>query len=619
VSSPILPERSSPALVLTIALLQGIFLCALSRSEAMGDWPYSSPATFYATHLCALLLPPVAYLLADWMSRRLTWVFLGSLGVVLLAIGAHHGLRVVGTAPRSEFGRNDGAFFLHVASIMLLVHVVPLLQARLSSGRWWPKYVDLFQYAWRDGIVVALTVAVSLVSWFLLWVWAQLFRMLGIRFFEIVFFRSPEVAWYLTAVIAGVAFLLVCGTEKLHATVRTLALTLLKWLAVLAAFVLVIFAIGLLFRAQPLFASHRHAISAAWLLTLALSVIYLYNAAYQDGSVADPYPRIVGAALRFAAPLLVVVSGLALFGIWIRVDQYGLTVPRVLSVIVGAITLWYGAGYAWAATRRPSWMGGIGHINTSAALLIVATLLLVLTPVLTPFRIAAASMERRILAAPFKHDGTLDAGPFSALRFDTGEYGRERLGRLQTIAGHAEGDVIRRAATQMAAETNRWAYPSLAASDPAFVTHPDGVAVDPGLKKLLLSESQNLCRSASHCVVHLLFVELRDDGHSRVVATTPSSTAIYLKLGDRWIAGGAGYTADESCLDDAKLADILQRGDYETVAPAARDLRIGARTYRFQDESRLFRSRGRPCPCESDHKPNCGRSAADASDEWPDP
>ena len=302
---------------------------------------------------------------------------------------------------------------------VLLFLLLPFVQSALTRGALRPRYQDLFHFAWRNALLAALGGVFTGVFWLLLVLWGGLFQMIGIDFFHELF-ESARFAIPATAVAVGVGLQLAGSVERLQTALRQQLLAMLKWLAPLAILILVLFTGALLAKSPELFAEQRRAISAAWLLWLVALTVTLLNAAYQDGNEPSPYPRWLGAAIRCASLLLLPVALLAVYALGVRIDAYGLTVPRAWGLLVAAIALAYAAGYAWAALRKGAWMAGVGTVNVAVALFSIVMLTLVLTPLLSPERLAAASQYRRVLADP-------ESDAYADLRFRTGRYGRERL------------------------------------------------------------------------------------------------------------------------------------------------------------------------------------------------
>jgi Kef-type K+ transport system membrane component KefB len=104
---------------------------------------------------------------------------------------------------------------------------------------------------------------------------------------------------------------------------RALALTLLAWLLPMMTAFAVAFLLALPFTGlQPLW-STRYATGT--LLAASGALVFLINAAYQDGQAGDAIARPVQYARSIAALGLVPLVALAVYGLMLRAQQYGWT------------------------------------------------------------------------------------------------------------------------------------------------------------------------------------------------------------------------------------------------------------------------------------------------------
>ena len=484
-----------------IALLQGGVLWWLYRAIEQKFWPATDPGWLVGLIAPAILVPIAHYLVADLTTdRRRVWV-LAPLALALFGFGWHHG---AWTAKEPHFD----SFPFALALAVLVFHALPFVQVWLEHRRLRPQYEELFHFAWRNTLLVAFGGVFCGVFWLLLWLWGALFRMIGVDFFRELF-SEAYFAIPATTVAAGIGMQLAGSVERLQGVLRNQLLTMLKWLAPLAILILAMFTLTLLVKSPALLLEHRRVISAAWLLWLVALTVALLNAAYQDGRTEAPYPRWLGRMIRLIVPLLLPVSLLAMYAIAVRVDSYGLTVARGWGLLVAVIALAYATGYAWAAWRKDAWMGGMGAVNVSVALVSVVLLTLMLSPVLSPERLAAASQYARVLEAQ-------DPDGYQSLRFDSGRYGRTRLRRLARLQDHAGAEAIRAAASDALEQRYRIhgppAAPELGADD--FEVFPEGHDLDAGLLAAL-RKSENPyalrdCETVRPCLV--LYIDLnRDD------------------------------------------------------------------------------------------------------------
>lgn len=514
-----------PVLVrIAAAFAQGVLLWWLYDSVEKGLWPPDRRGWLVALVAAVVLVPIVHYLIADLARLRRQWPVLAATAALAVGLGWHHG---AWTASEPYF---DNFPSFPAALVVLMFHALPFAQATLLRGVARPRYPDLFQFAWRNALLIALGGVFTGVLWLLLWLWGGLFHMLGIDVFRDLFESSPF-AIPATAVAVGTGIQLAGSVERLQTALRQQLLAMLKWLAPLAFLILALFAVALLAKSPELFSEHRRAISAALLLWLVAMTVALLNAAYQDGTEDAPYPRWLGSPIRYVTILLLPVALLALYAIGLRIDAYGLTVPRTWGVLVALIAVAYGGGYAWAALRRGPWMAEAGTVNVGVALFTIVSLTLMLTPALSPERLAAASQYERILTKA-------DTDAYAYLRFDSGRYGRERLARLAGLEGHPHAEEISRLASREISKKGRWNDGQLGTTltADAFEAFPSGSEIDPALMAALGSsdDSQVLASCLTHEPCPLLFVDLNQDGAAEALVFSDAYLIAAMRKGKGW-------------------------------------------------------------------------------------
>ncbi len=575
------PVPRSFALVLGVGALQGLALWWLAGSELDGTWPAVSGGWYCALLAVAVFVPPLVYVLGDWSGRCATWGAVGVAGALLAACGAYYGQRIalpgypVPTVPAVPFE-------LLLPLLVLECHALPFLQAFLARGRWRVPYPDYFFFAWRTALQLALAAAFTCVFWLLIMLWTELFSMIGIGFLRALLATDVRLPLMVCALAFASGFHLAGSTERLLAAVREYLLALLKWLAIVAVLILFLFTAALIVRSPALFASHRHVISARWLLWLAAVTIYLFNAAYQDGSLERPYPRAWAGLLRLATPFIVLISAMALYALQVRISAYGLTVARLWAVLVGLIALSYSCGYVWAAVRPGRWMGAMGTVNVLVALFLVAAVALLLTPLLSPYRLAAASIANHILAVPEKPD----AQDYMALRFDTGRYGREELARLPTRAAASQAFLAGRvrAAQAIIEPWKRYEFVMSGREAPpeplTLSPVPPAEAPDAALRAAITAAAGKhhaSCPETKPCPV--LFVDLDGDSVAEAVVIWDRRPLLFKRSGAGWAQVATMSVDDCRGCDLRRVAGDLKRGDYGVLSPRWKRLRVGSRTY----------------------------------------
>jgi hypothetical protein len=575
--------RGELPIILIAAVVQGWALYGLHWSVDNSAWPATSPGTLLAFYATAAFVPLTVQMLVQYVRRPIMWLLVAALAAFYLLVGWHYGEWIFDDAVRGLPDR-----WLEVAFIVFIqwLLVMPFLQTRLIEGRWRGRYALFFSTAWNNKLVLVEAVIFTGLFWLLLFLWGQLFRMLGIRFFTELF-REPIFAYPVTSIVFGVALKLIGSLERLTKTVLDQILNVLKWLALLAGLILALFTVALAFELPSMIASGERAIGASWLLWLVAGTVLLVNAAYRDGSIDQPYPRAMGFALRCVVPLTVVVALVAVYAVWLRIDQYGFTVSRFWASVVAGAAVLYSVGYAIAVRHKQHWMRSIAGVNVLTALYLIAALTLALTPVLSPYRISADSQFALAQAAQQSstdvesyYDST--DSPMTYLRFAAGKYGRNRLEELSRIQDHPRAEEIRREATATLARENRWGPLRYDRSTLlASIALPAGQTLEAEPELVALITEDTLRMSGSRNAggkIPAVFVDLDHDQIDELVLLQNFRAVVYSKKGGAW-RGIGNMAAGRGSASEIVISRLLE-GDFN-VAPAEwDDLVIGGVRYR---------------------------------------
>lgn len=315
----------------------------------------------------------------------------------------------------------------------------PFLQIYQRIGRFRFPYPDLFVHAWSNFHIALVGLLFLGVLWAVLMLWAALFRLIDIDFFGELF-TDDLFASIVSGGAIGFGLSLGREREKLVATLRTITLSVFRALLPLTALVALMFLAAVPFTGlEPLWETNRASyILLSWVL---LTVLFL-NAVYQDGSEGRPFIAPLRWMVEAALVAMVVFSGLALYGLGLRVGQYGLTPNRVYGLVATVILGLHAVGYAVAvARRRGPWLNLVQHVNLALAPVVVVLGLLLHTPVLDPLNWSARNQYQRLVngdVSPAEFD-------FAYLRFRLGRAGARQLDRLDGLTDHPDAAAIRQA------------------------------------------------------------------------------------------------------------------------------------------------------------------------------
>lgn len=570
-------------ILLIAAVVQGWALYGLHLAIKNAHWPATEPGWLFACYAIALFIPWTVQLISAHVRQRAAWVIVATLAAAYFYFGWHQGTQVMDLETEPLFNNDDWlpmTFVLGVQWLMLL----PFLQLRLVHGRWAAPYQGLFDLAWRNHLALAEAGLFTGLFWLLLMLWQVLFSMLGIEFFRELF-REPIFIYPVTTLVFGMALHLIGAIDRFSRVVLEQLLNVLKWLSLVAGIILALFTIALVFKLPGMIESGNKAIGAAWLLWLVAVIVLLVNAAFRDGTVAQPYPSWLGFPLRCLIPLVVIIALTGMYALYLRIDAHGLTVGRVWGCVVASAALLYAVGYSAAAVRPGAWMASIPRVNIVTALFLIAVTALAMTPVLSPYRLAANSQFDFALDYEQKQGANGYSTPFHYLRFNAGQYGLERLRELAAVEGHPRAESVRLVASEMLKRKEPWQPIPQANAEQwlaQIVLYPANATIDDDLKRILMSDPRsgdplrNMPTDAQK--VAGVFIDLDGDQDEDFVLIASPSAVLYERREEQWQFSATLETPHLGELKD--LHERIRNGEVSAESPRWKELRIGKHVWR---------------------------------------
>lgn len=411
-------DRRSKMLIGVVALLQGLGLYWLHYSLDNGLWP-STNWTLQLVFGTFLLIIPCCISLSyrsDYPQKRY-WSWLGVLAIVFIWIPWYGSYQL---SSRNLF--NDYFFFVPLSFLLAYISLF-FLKSFMREGRWLPSYGALFGFSWHLFLSFFLAWIFTFIFWLILLLWGSLFEVVNIDFFKHLFKEE----WFLYPVLSiAFAYAIVMFRTKINA-VGALQRILRALISVLLPLLL---AIAVMFVAVLPFTG----VAIIWdkgygsdtIIGLVSLTLFFFNAVYQDAK-ESPYSTLLNKVVQYAVVVLIVLLALSAYGISLRIAQYGLTVERILVVIIVSIMFCYLLLYiAIMIFKSSTWSLYFGKANTAMALLVSLLIVLMFTPVLNMSRMSVDSQLAR-----------LEQGKVSIDDFDyrflarNGFYGREALQTLQ--------------------------------------------------------------------------------------------------------------------------------------------------------------------------------------------
>lgn len=555
---------------LAIGLLQGIALYLLFRTaEGSGEtWSYRHPETFAPLVLTALFLPPV--LLAGVGRLRLpTLIVWGAVAAALTGFLAWHDI----ARQAGDMGRQGTPpLFAFSAAALFIAHHLILPADR--ERRLIASYPAYFDAAWMAGVQLALSVAFAGAFWLLLFLGAALFRVIGLDFLGDLL-KQGWFAFPLTGLAFATAVHLTDVRDGLIRGVRTIALMLLSWLLLVLTVLVTGFLAALPFTGLDGLWETGNA--TALILAAAGGMIVLINAAYQDGRPDNLPPAVLRVAVRVAAVLITPLVGIAIWGLSLRIGQHGLTPDRIIASACALVGLAYALGYGVGALapffRKGSpWMKALETTNTVVAVLVVAVILALFSPLADPARLSVADQMARLQA------GTVAADKFDYgfLRFESGKVGRAALARL---VASDDPEIARRAREAEAAE-GRYDLQSAqdAEFDPVFEPWPVDRPLPADFDMPFWTSSVlTQCRERGDCVANAR--DLNGDGAPEVLVASRSALTLFSRDAEGGWREEGGYPivrcqGEETPVDPR---EVMKAGALEPRPSAWPDLVAGGR------------------------------------------
>lgn len=420
---------------LALGLAQGAALYFLYRADDAIVWPANEPLLFAPLLLVALYVPLLVSQAMGTMRLPTLAAWAAVAALVCFGLGHHYFF----SNPISVI-TNDNDVLPNTSTFLFGFAGLFIAQALIAAGdgerRLIARYESYFDAAWKLGLQLALATVFVAVFWGVLWLGAELFKLIKLDFFS----KLLNHEWFsipATTLAVAAAIELTDVRARLVSGIRSVVLTLLGWLLPLMALIAAGFLASVIFTGfAPLWATRA---AAGGLLTAAGALVVLINAAYQNGErESAALLRYSEAAAAFALVPLVAISAYALS---LRVGQYGWSIDRFAALdclIAGAC---YAAGYSIAAVLafgRPGRMMLLEQTNIAAAFVVLVLLGLWFTPFTDPAKLSTDDQIARLRA------GKVSAAAFdyNTMWSEDGRYGRRALQKLASLKGKGEAAVI---------------------------------------------------------------------------------------------------------------------------------------------------------------------------------
>jgi hypothetical protein len=468
--------------------------------------------------------------------------------------------------------------------------LLPFLGIYKTTGGFQFDYEKLFEYSWNNLFVTLIAGFVAGLIWLLLGILAGLFSILSVDFFSDLFFTTTFF-WVATPPMFTFGVALSRENDKIIKAMRRITLTIFK-----ALFPVLISVLFLFLAALPILGLDTllDTNSASILLFLLVALGHLFlNSVFQDGAGEPPYSPWLLKAVNLFLLCLPLISGIAVYSLWLRIDQYGLTIPRYLGAFSLYVVLVYALGYAYAAGmelagKNERWLQPVPRANTAMAVKLSVLFILLCTPLLDPTHWSARSQYSRLM------DGRTTPGAFDHQHMETlGTVGEEYLQRIlsdtrpdfaelqKDIARYRETEAAIRSDDEQDGSPSSGEERELAVTDISILTS-DG-EMPAGLFAQIKEDvsffgGDSVCIASKRCT--LFTADVDDDGDDEYFFSYEESVHdlyYYDKAPFGKWEDGAHFRldTDSSAPSGLRVQEAVKNGEVNVVPPEVRDLEIG--------------------------------------------
>ena len=365
-----------------IGLLQGT-LCYLLMTYLAphndGWLFYGMPVTIAITS--ALLLTVVSF------KQRALWYWMALIFVVVLAMSVWLKWQV----EDSDKWRQHEVFMFYGWRLLLMAMLaLPWIQYSLHVSREQARYPHFYRQLWLNALTLLIVFVANGLFWLVLLLWSEMFKLVGIPFFNTLFFDTDWFGYVAFGLITALAVVLARTQSRLVTAVQKLLTFIATGLLPLVALLALMFILTLPFTGLEAISQR---VSAAGLMsTLTLLLLLLMAIVREPQKEALPYPGALRYLIKcslIVAPIYMLIAG---WSLWVRIQQYGWTPERLYGVLVVVVLLVWSFGYLASILRRGRNPLELQRpVILGVSLLALGLLVLLSSPVIDAWRISVNS------------------------------------------------------------------------------------------------------------------------------------------------------------------------------------------------------------------------------------
>jgi hypothetical protein len=261
---------------------------------------------------------------------------------------------------------SSGIFLLIIVSSFLLTIIsLPFLRTVFIRKQAIFNYAMLFEFAWTQCVCVLIAFLFSIVAALITMLSVSLFAVIGIDLSDLIY--DPIILAPLLGAAFGLAIGVTRQSESIIHSTRHIMLALFR--ALLPVFMIIT---GIFLVTALIVGIDK--LDTGFSVTLLLLISMTVSIIFCNGAVQDDESQLVGMinwVVRIQVLILPGFAALALYGLWMRMSEYGLTHSRLLAFTITGICSLYAVGYLYAGLSK-SLVKKVQQVNIAAALATIA-------------------------------------------------------------------------------------------------------------------------------------------------------------------------------------------------------------------------------------------------------
>ncbi|ATG02817.1 inner membrane protein [Lelliottia amnigena] len=563
-------EGLSPATragIVLVGAIQGFICYLVTWYIAYADLPADSFWLVCVVPATVVLSTTLALSVTSFKQRTL-WLALTVIVLAVAGMGAWLKWTLYGL---ERWDIRDALIFFSFNLLLMSFLMLPWLQRKLHPASGNDFYTDFHNRSWHNALTLALIFLSNGLFWLVLFLWAELFKLVGIRFFEMLFFDTD---WFIAIAIGTVsacAAILARMQLRLIQALQNLLTLIATGLLPLVALLSLLFIAVLPFVGFEAISARTSA--AGLLLSLSMLLLILATVVWSPQRVLLPYPFPLRWLIRVALLVAPVYPLLTTWALWLRIGQYGWTPERLYAVLTTLVALVWAVGFCISVINpRRNPLSVQRYVTPTVALLALACLILIHTPILDPWRISVASHMARY------HDGRITADQVSLhMLSQTGRKGREALVALQNDPQFTADAKRQRDVNQLLAGQKGKADGLTAAILANVIQRAPGTPpLDNGLWQEMMKYKYRFetCTTENGACL-LVSQDLNGDGQPEAVVYQFVDRAIlvFTGHGKNWALAGESWKMPEA-LSRAEFDRALEQGKVGTAVKPWADITI---------------------------------------------